>query len=85
MSQWVKDSVLSLLWLRSLLWHGFGFEPWLCLIKKKRGGVPSDPEEASHHVISCGYQPLGPHRLLLKSFLFIYKVCNDFGLIRFDT
>ena len=26
MAQWVKDSVLSLLWLGLLLWHGF--DPW---------------------------------------------------------
>ena len=26
MVQWVKDPVLSLLWLRSLLWRRFG--PW---------------------------------------------------------
>ena len=26
MAQWVKDLVLSLLWLGSLLWHGFN--PW---------------------------------------------------------
>ena len=32
--QWVKDLVLSLLWLRSLLWHGF--DPWprnFCLLR----------------------------------------------------
>ena len=41
MARWVKDLVLSLLWLRSLLW--FGFDPWLenfCLLsvqpKKKK-------------------------------------------------
>ena len=26
MAQWAKDLVLSRLWLRSLLWHGFS--PW---------------------------------------------------------
>ena len=26
MAQWVKDAVLSLLWLGLLLWHGFS--PW---------------------------------------------------------
>ena len=26
MVQWVKDLVLSLWWLQSLLWHGF--DPW---------------------------------------------------------
>ena len=26
MAQWVKGPALSLLWLRSLLWHGFS--PW---------------------------------------------------------
>ena len=25
-AQWVEELVLSLLWLRSLLWHGF--DPW---------------------------------------------------------
>ena len=40
MAPWVKDPGLSLLWLRSLLWHGF--DPWpgtshaTCAAKKER-------------------------------------------------
>ena len=30
MTQQVKDLALLLLWLRSLLWHGFGPWPWNC-------------------------------------------------------
>ena len=32
--QWVKDQVLSLQWLRSLLWRGFN--PWLWVEPKKK-------------------------------------------------
>ena len=37
MAQWLKDPVLSLLWLGSLLWCGFN--PWpgnFCMLKKKK-------------------------------------------------
>ena len=41
MVQWVKDLGLSLLWLRSLLWHGFDYWPGDCCMlqewpKKKK-------------------------------------------------
>ena len=42
--QWVKDLALSLWWLRSLLWHGFGlwprnfYVPWLWPKEERKGG-----------------------------------------------
>ena len=40
-AQWIKDPVLSLLWYRSLLWHGFdpwpgNFHLWWAQPKKKK-------------------------------------------------
>ena len=50
MAQQVKDQVLSLLWLRSLLQHGF--DPWsIAKLSKTKGGLPyfgvSDAEVAN--------------------------------------